>query len=252
MGPPTTGPAKRHRLSHTLVDELQSEIESGVLAAGERLPTERELCDRFGVSRTVVREAISGLRAGGLVEARQGSGVYVKAADDRPDTAAIFTGGTSDIVAILEFFELRQPIETEAAGLAAMRRSAGQEAAIRLAFEHFRSCILRGESTAAADFDLHMAIVVATNNRFYIDVLKFLGRKTIPRPMIVAEAGGDPRSYWEMVQEEHRRIVEAIGAQEPEEARAAMHAHLKSSHNRYMSQLRHDPAGSAGSKPKVG
>lgn len=248
MEPSDKAPAKRHRLSHTLIDELQREIESGALAAGERLPTEHQLCDRFGVSRTVVREAISGLRASGLVEARKGRGVYVRAAEERPDAAAIFTGGTSDIVAILEFFELRQPIETEAAGLAAMRRSAGQEAAIRLAFEHFRSCVLRGDSTAAADFDLHMAIVVATNNRFYIDVLKFLGRKTIPRPRIVTEVGGDPRAYWEMVQEEHRRIVDAIGAQEPEEARAAMRAHLKSSHNRYMSQLRHDADGSANSQ----
>jgi GntR family transcriptional repressor for pyruvate dehydrogenase complex len=170
-----SGTPRRERLSHPLIEALQEKIFSGALSPGDQLPTEQQLVSEFGVSRTVVREAISGLRANGLVDARQGRGVFVTDRKVRFDLS-VLSGDLGELGTILELLELRLPIEIEAAGLAAMRRSPAQEARIRLAFNRLGQSIDQGESAVGADFDLHIAIVEATNNHFYVDVLKFLGQ----------------------------------------------------------------------------
>lgn len=232
----TAEPARRERLSHVVIEELQRRIWSGALAPGDQLPTEQQLVSQFGVSRTVVREAVSGLRANGLVEARQGRGVFVIGKKTQIDMS-ILSGDLASLASVLELLELRAPLEIEAAGLAAMRRSASQELAIRVAFDNLTNKIARGEGAVSGDFDLHMAIVVATNNRFYVDVLKFLGQKTIPRSHLIGAPAVYAKDYLDRVHAEHSRIVDAISEQNPDLAREEMRRHLVGSQRRYRSLL---------------
>lgn len=109
--------------------ELRQSIQSGSVKAGDKLPSEAKLTEAFGVSRTVIREAIAALRADGLVEARQGAGVFVREAP--PQEALPFQDlDYNRISSVIELLELRTGVEVEAAGLAAVRRSPQQEEAI--------------------------------------------------------------------------------------------------------------------------
>ncbi len=105
-----------------VADQLAREIRSGHVDPGQKLPTEQELIGRFGVSRTVVREAIASLRSQGLVVSRQGSGVFVAG----PDENAVFRIAASDVRSLADIsdvLQLRLAVEVEAAGLAALNRT---------------------------------------------------------------------------------------------------------------------------------
>ena len=108
----------RRTLSSRVSDALRAQIEAGYYAPGDKLPTEPALIDRFGFSRTVIREAIAALRADGLVESRQGAGVFVIGPRQTDPALKLFTSETDKISDIIEELELRIAIEVEAAGLA--------------------------------------------------------------------------------------------------------------------------------------
>ena len=133
-------------------------------------------------------------------------------------------------------------IEIESAGLAAMRRSASQEAAIQEAWNEFDRLLKLGTPTGKTDFAFHRAIAAATNNPFYIDVLDGLGSRTIPCD--VASPWGTENvltyEYQVGLQREHLKILQAISAQDPEGAREAMRHHLSLSQERYRTRLRHE------------
>src|SRR5262245_22001021 len=134
-------PAPRS-LTHALIERLTSEITSGQLPTGARLPTEQELIAATGVSRTVVREAVAALRAEGLVTTRQGVGAFV--ADSRP--FRLDGGVPHSLQDVIEIMELRTGVEIEAAGLAAERASATHLARITDAYRAVDQAIRRGES----------------------------------------------------------------------------------------------------------
>ena len=167
----------------------------------------------FGVSRTVVREAIASLAADGLVEPRQGAGVFVR---EQPSAAfgsmALEIG--NKISRALNVIEVRMGLEIESAGLAALRRNGAQQAAIQEAFFEFDRLLARDEATGRTDFDFHRAIAAATNNPFYVEVLDALGTRTIPCD-ITSPWGTDSvltREYQEGLQQEHLAILKAITA----------------------------------------
>lgn len=237
MGEATTGGSRqRRRLPQDLIEALGRSIATGEFGPGDRIPTEAQLVEHYGVSRTVVREAVAALRASGLVEARQGSGVFVTGVQANFGLSGL-PGGSAGLVAILDLLELRAPLEIEAAGLAAMRRTSGQELAIRLAYDELGGAIARGESAPEKDFDFHLAIAEATNNRNFVEVLTFLGKQTIPRTRFGGGAPGMDRSYLEGVQSEHARIMAAIAGQDAAAAREGMRAHLIGSQSRYRTLL---------------
>jgi DNA-binding FadR family transcriptional regulator len=225
----------RQSLTAKVVEVLRREIESGARAPGDKLPTEPLLTKQFGVSRTVIREAIAGLRADGLVESRHGVGVFVL---DRP--SALGARRPSPFVAskisdVIEELELRAAVEIEAAGLAAQRASPAQEAEIDASYQHFTALVQRGASTTEADFAFHMAIAHATNNTRFADFLAHLGRRTIPREKllgVLGEAVALPNRDAKL-DAEHREVAEAIARRDPEAARASMRAHLIGSLERY-------------------
>jgi DNA-binding FadR family transcriptional regulator len=228
-------PARVPTLTAKVVETLQRAIEDGDYAPGDRLPTEPVLVERFGHSRTVIREAIAALRADGLVESRHGVGVFVLGPRQRPVSLDIFTAATDKISDIIEELELRIGVEVEAAGLAALRSSPAQEAEIQSQVEAFARLVDAGQPTDQADFDFHIAIASATNNVRFRTFLEHVGRRIIPRVKFKSAMGGvDPLpSRDRLILEEHRRVAEAIWARDPDGAREAMRRHLLGGIKRY-------------------
>jgi GntR family transcriptional repressor for pyruvate dehydrogenase complex len=229
---------RKPRLSEHVAATLKSQILSGDLRPGDKLPTESQLTTTFGVSRTVVREAVANLNADRLVESRQGAGIFVC---DRP--AMAFSSITQEIGLkishALNVIEVRMGLEIESAGLAAERRNTAQQAVIQEAFFEFDRLLVQGEATGRSDFMFHRAIAEATNNPFYVEVLDALGMRAIPCD-VTSPWGTDSvltREYQAMLQAEHLAILRAISAGDADAARAAMRAHLSESQQRYRERL---------------
>ncbi|WP_417721787.1 FadR/GntR family transcriptional regulator [Salipiger sp.] len=242
QGPPGPGPARRPRGGGTLVqtvrDSLREQIEAGAYKPGSRLPSEAQMTREFSVSRTVVREAVAALRADGLVEPRQGAGVFVldpPAPVDLPFQKINFVR----ISSMIELLELRTAVEVEAAGLAAQRRSPAQEETLIGRLHEVSRAAAAGEPTMEADFALHLAIAEATNNPRFGEFLSMIGSSLIPRRALSnSDAETAPRAYLDVISAEHDAIVTAIVERDEEAARAAMRKHLKGSQTRYRALLR--------------
>ncbi|KQN75268.1 FadR family transcriptional regulator [Devosia sp. BK] len=223
---------RRPRLAQIVVDELRRRIASGALPVGSQLPTEPQLEQQFEVSRTVVREAIAELRASGLVTPIQGKGIFVSE-QTRPAMIDLTPGEIQSIPQTLEMLEFRMAIETEAAAIAAYRRSAEQENAIRAAHHDMANRVIEDRPTTDADFAFHLAIGAATNNRFFIDGLKRFGPASIPRSQFPTLPSAKDPAYLAGVVAEHERILDAIADQDPDAARLSMREHLLGSQKRY-------------------
>ncbi|MEJ7686022.1 MAG: FadR/GntR family transcriptional regulator [Variovorax sp.] len=226
-------PRRRLRgLAHGLVDDLGEKIRSQKLRPGDKLPTETAIMKAFGVSRTVVREALSKLQAGGLVETHHGIGTFVL----QPKAAGMFRLDASDIatsVDVLAVLELRISLETESAGLAATRRTDDQLLAMRDALDDFERNVAAAGDTVAPDFRFHLQIAQATGNPYFADIMSHLGTTIIPRTRIAAIRTHDPRGeYLSRVNREHEEIYAAIARGDSESARAAMRIHLTNSRER--------------------
>ena len=187
----------------------------------------------YRVSRTVVREAISRLQAAGLVETRHGIGTFVldppKGGPLKIDSIDLAT--VNEVLAVLE---LRISLETEAAALAAARRSQAQLALIRRALDAMTQSIADASDSVSPDFQFHLQIAQATHNRHFADLLGYLGPRIIPRARVnTAELAREERSeYLRRVNREHEQIYAAIARKDPEAARAAMRRHLANSRER--------------------
>ncbi len=237
MESPTTPPARarrKHRsLAQELVTELSQQIRDGVIKRGDKLPTESAIMEEQGVSRTVVREALSRLQAAGLVETRHGIGTFVldtpSPSGFRIDPATIVT--LRDVLAVLE---LRISLEVESAGLAAQRRSAEQLAAMRAALDALNLSVAHASDAVASDFQFHLQIALATGNRYFTDIMTHLGTSIIPRTRVNSAriAHDDQQHYLSRLSREHEEIYEAIARQDSDAARAAMRLHLTNSRER--------------------
>lgn len=230
-GSPATLARRTQSLAETVVDHIGQRIASGSLRPGDKLPTESELMGTLGVSRTVVREAISRLQAKALIETRHGIGSFVL--EPRAE-AAIQLGAASTLQDILAMLELRVALETECAGLAAQRATPEDLTGLRSALDTFEQDQANGNDSAASDLRFHLAIAHATRNQHFVAVLDQLGKTLIPRSRIAPTQVGylnTPESR-ATVSREHRSIYEAISRKDPEAARAAMRMHLSNSRER--------------------
>jgi DNA-binding FadR family transcriptional regulator len=233
-GPELPTASRRPRnLALGLVETLTGRIRDGILVPGDRLPTEASFMVEFGVSRTVVREALSKLQAAGLVETRHGIGTFVATPGERQnfriDPEQVAT--VREIIAVLE---LRIGIETEAAGLAAMRRDDSNLRAMREALDAFVQAAREDSDAVASDFQIHMEVARATQNVHFVELMTYLGTMIIPRTRLnTARLGGENGTeYLARVHTEHENIVAAIASRDPEAARAAMRTHLANSRER--------------------
>lgn len=234
-------------LSQRVVDGVTARIRSGELAPGTKVPPEPALMREFGVSRSVVREAVSRLQANGLVHTRHGVGSFVLAVQaDNPLPAQ--AQADLKLRQKLAMLELRMSLEADAAALAAQRRTAEQLAAMEAALADFERQHSTGEGTAEADFRFHELLAQATGNEYFVLVLRSLSGATIPRAAGRAQRRptaprpaqparfGDPspqlRSNKDITAQEHRAVLDAVRRGDAALARAAMYLHLTNSRDR--------------------
>jgi GntR family transcriptional regulator, transcriptional repressor for pyruvate dehydrogenase complex len=219
--------------AQALVQAISQGIRSQRIKPGDKLPAESAIMQVHGVSRSVVREALSRLQASGLVETHHGIGTFVISPPDgaqfRLDPGQFST--TLDVLAVLE---LRISLETESAGLAAMRRSPEQLKAMRAALDAFEASVGEAGDTVSPDFQFHLLIAQATGNRYFSDIMGHLGTTIIPRTRINAYriVVDHLAQYLQRVNREHEEIYAAIERQDAEAARAAMRIHLGNSRER--------------------
>ena len=233
---PNINKQRPRNLAQQLVADLSESIARGHIKPGDKLPTESAIMTQYGVSRTVVREAISRLQASGTVETRHGIGTFVLQAPNegkfRIDPASVVT--LEDIIAILE---LRISLEVESAGLAAKRRTKQQLKAMREALDALLKSQKQGKDAVFADFQFHSLIAQATANQYFSDILNHLGTTIIPRTRVnfAKVSNKNQQEYLERVNKEHEDIFESIARQDSDSARAAMRLHLTNSRERLRS-----------------
>jgi DNA-binding FadR family transcriptional regulator len=238
-------PARAKSQSQRVVEGVSARIRSGELKPGDRVPPEPELMREFGVSRSVVREAVSRLQASGLVETRQGVGSFVL---ERPAGEPLLNIGSRslEVQRVLAMLELRISIESDAASLAAQRRSDEHLAAMRQALDAFDAHRRAGQSTVEDDFRFHAQVAAATGNEYFEEVLRSLGSITIRRAETRPDAAGDqapgadsPAVRPRFGEAQHETIYDAIRRGDAASARAAMFMHLSNSRERLRSTLPH-------------
>lgn len=224
-------------LSEQVAEALAAEIRAGRPAAGDKLPTEAALVEQFAVSRTVVREAVSRLKSLGVVESRQGSGVFVRQAAFAP--LNFDTRSAASMQAVIQMVEVRRALEAEVAALAAQRRSAGQLRDIRQAMDALDQAVSAGGDGAEEDVNYHRAIADAAHNPFLISTLDYL-RQFLRGVTRVTRANEARRAdFARQVSDEHESITRAIEGGDPLQAREAATAHMNNAIER-ISQA--DPA----------
>ena len=218
-------------LAERVVAGLKDRILAGDLAPGVKLPSEAELIDEYAVSRTVVREAVTRLRAEGLVETFQGRGSFVLAVP-QPSSFSLEASAIRNQRDVLDMVDFRLGIETEAAALAARHRTDADTVAIAEAMAELTRA--GHEGAVEADFAFHRAVAAATGNRFYTDLLDALGPMMImlPRTRLGSAYSLSDAEHVDRVNREHEAVAAAVLAGDVETARAAMRVHLGNTRRR--------------------
>ncbi|MGH2963299.1 MAG: FadR/GntR family transcriptional regulator [Solirubrobacterales bacterium] len=213
-------------LKEQVVRELTRLIDEGALSPGQRLPSERELSEQLNVSRGTVREAVQFLGALGLVEARHGSGTYVRESGltGLREEWRRWTRRHSDRVRSL--LEVRRGLECLAAELAAERAGDEGLSALENSLALMEEAIAREDVPSLVDIDLgfHHALCAASQNRALADLAASLGEELIQERGATWDIPDRPR----LSLDEHRAIYEAVQSHDPSRAREALRAHLAS------------------------
>lgn len=218
-------------LADTLAHRLREEIASGRLRPGEKLPTEHQMSETYGVSRPIVREAVGRLKHDGLVTTRQGAGAFV--AD--PGAASTFRldiADLSDKAEMSAIVELLMAVEATATAHAAVRRSVDDLARIRCQLDAMQAAVDRGDPGVDEDMAFHRAIVEATGNPYFRDLSQFLDHRV--RHFIRTARANTARlgGLAQAVQREHEAIFAAIERQDAASARTAAEEHLRNAASR--------------------
>lgn len=193
---------------------------------GERLPGQNVLSVELGVSVVVVREAMARLKSEGLVESRQGAGVFVVSMPEAPrgfKVTPLVEGDRSRLAAVLE---VRSSIEVAAAELACLRRTPEDVHDCTEAFKQLRAALAAGGEAIVEDFNFHLAIAKASHNEFYPELLRYLHHVLI---LVIRTLRARTRTMprrLEQVQDEHAAILQAIVDGQPTSAGRLMHMHL--------------------------
>jgi GntR family transcriptional repressor for pyruvate dehydrogenase complex len=217
-------PGERVSLADRLYGQILERVMSGALSVGDRLPSEKEICDGFGVSRPVVRQALLRLKADGLITTHQGLGSFVV---HQPDQRIRKFAKAQDVASYLRCHEVRMAIEGDAARLAALRRSPGQLLAIESEHRAFVQSARAGRMVAEEDLALHRRIAEASGNEFFPQALDGILASMsgfMQLTLALTRTANRPRA--QRVLDEHAAIVAAIRDEDGERARTAMQFHL--------------------------
>jgi len=232
--PPAESGFPTGNLASRVAELLLNKIRSDGLEAGTKLPSESAMARHFGVSRTVIREAIAALKADGLLETRKGSGTYVRdVAQIRAQNADLVT--EASIQSLLNLIEVRRGMEAESAALAAQRRTPAQLAEIEHSLRRIEEAVAGGTDGVEEDTRFHQAIAAATGNPYWVRLMEMFAQpiRSAVRVTRANEARRD--DFVRQVQAEHQRIVDAIATGDPDLARAAAATHMEQAAQRVRS-----------------
>lgn len=225
-------------LPDEIANQLTHLIQTKTLNAGDRLPSERDLCEQFSVSRPVIREALSRLKSEGLISIKHGVGVFVSARDPR-EAFKIQDVDIDEKISVTQVMELISTIEIAATKLAASRRTTED-------LKQIRKCLLGMEYAIASDrlgdeedFEFHQAIMVATHNPYFETLSQHL-EHTARRMIRQLRSNTKTRhtNLIEAVQAEHQAIFNAITAGDPQAAERAARDHLENAEKRLIKYLK--------------
>jgi GntR family transcriptional repressor for pyruvate dehydrogenase complex len=228
------------RLSEKVANFMLESITSGQLEQGERLPSERELGERFGVSRTVIREAVQALVAKGVVQVRSGSGLWVATIDAGTVRESMTIFLRSNPLNYEKVNEVRAVLEVEVAGLAAERATDDDVERLRASLRRMESVIADVEAASFEDVAFHRLIATSTHNALYGVMLDSIGDVLLDIRRTTLASGVSKTE----VLESHRRILERIEAHDKEGARAAMRDHLNHADQAWLVGIGRAPAAS--------
>ena len=218
------------RLTDRVAALLADEIASGRLGAGDRLPTEPQLVEKLGVSRTVIREAIALLRNSGLVESRQGVGVFVLPARVRPLDLAVES--EPSVAFVLHILEVRQSIEVAAARLAAQRADAPRRREIRRALDAISTAVQDGRDGVKEDLAFHIEIARASGNPVLTTTLSYLAEVMGGGIRVSRTHESERVEFMLAVEKEHQALFAAIDAGDGDAAAQAAAEHLQNAAQR--------------------
>ncbi|GGF99703.1 FadR/GntR family transcriptional regulator [Paenibacillus abyssi] len=216
------------KIYEQIADQMKEHIMSGGWKTGEKLPSTKELTEQFQVGRSTMREALSALKAMGLIEIRHGDGCFVRevTADELP--LPQFETLLLSREAISELLEARKALEIANAAIAAQKRTDEDLAAFEVLLASMKEHIGDQAEGEAADIRFHQLLSEATHNSIMVRLLDSIAsqmeiaiRET--RRIQMYSSKQVSLQLWE----EHQRIYEAVAAQNPEEAQQSMRAHLE-------------------------
>ncbi len=210
----------RQRLYEQVIERLRNYVADAGLSAGDKLPAERELAQRLGVSRASVKQAIVVLEVQGLVEARHGGGTYLvrDTLDIEPVERLVERRRR-----LPDVLEAREALETKLAELAAERRTEADLADLRSALDHMRAEIEAGDHGVEGDRRFHAAVTAAAHSSLLAEFMQSIAEQvTESRTESLRQPGRPSRSLGQ-----HVAILDAIAAGEPKQAAAAMRRHLR-------------------------
>ncbi|RCS59469.1 FadR/GntR family transcriptional regulator [Parvibium lacunae] len=219
-------------LTDQVAEHLEQEIKDGTYPIDSKIPTGKKLCEQYGVSIVVVREAIERLKSKGLLASKQGAGVFVKALTI--DTGLQFEAPIQDNE-FKALIELRMVIESGAAAIAAKNASKEDIAAIKDALAHLKKN-LYGPLSIDADLGFHLAIAHATKNHYFIELLHYLHGKLRNAIENARANSAQNTGYTEAAYHEHEAIYRAIAAKQPENAAEMATQHLQKVLERFYSK----------------
>lgn len=226
---------KSKSLTIDLADSLRAQILKENWDVGTKLPASKDIEKAAGVSRTVVREAVAVLKAEGLVESRQGVGVFVS---ERKKNK-LFTIDDEEFSSFedaIQILELRMAVEIEMAGMAAKNHSKEQMDGINKALQSVNKKMRNGQHGRKEDFDFHLSIAKASGNTYFTRFIEFIGSGVIPARELILNhrLSEEQQSFFDTICEEHNQIAKAIDNRDAEAAKEAMAAHLGSSKDRHV------------------
>jgi GntR family transcriptional repressor for pyruvate dehydrogenase complex len=216
------------KLSDSVVRQIERLILQGILRPGERLPSERDLSDRLGVSRPSLREAVSALEAEGLLVTRASSGIYVAEVLNSAFSPALINLFARHPDAVFDYLDFRRDLEAMAAERAARLGSDTDLKVVDAVFQKMEAAAQKRDPAdeAALDAEFHMAIIEASHNVVMLHMMRamfgllregvFYNRQIMFRQKMTREA----------LLDQHRDINAALQARDPEAARAAVERHL--------------------------
>ena len=215
-------PVKRSRIYEHIVEQIRALIREGRWAPGDQIPPERELAERFRVSRTSVREALRALEMQGVIDSRQGGGTFVRTADTEalvPPLAAAIMRGRRELAEVLEVREL---IEPGIARHAATRATAEHIGELETLLERQRQCIAEGRSFVDEDTAFHYTLARAADNHILLrlhNLILDLLRESRQSYLHVPDR---PQTSLRG----HEAVLNAVKARDAEAAYAASLAHI--------------------------